>query len=495
MPDLRPLLAPDSVVIVGAAADDSLRGRLTKQLVEHGYPGRVYPVTRSQKEVLGHQAYATVAEIPEAADLAVILVPAAHVVSTIEQCGARGIRAAVVISSGFAEEKTDAAAARDTALRDIAKRTGMVIAGPNSEGLVNPLRPLVATFSPVFHDHTVPLLPEGSRARPIAVTCQSGALTYAFLSRGRDRQLQLHLPDQRRQPDRARSPRLCRLGARRRWRRHLHVLSRRHSRSGTIPRRRRQGGPRRQADDRREGRALRRRPPRRRLAYRRAGACRIGRRRDLPPSRHHPRRGSRPHGRCRDRLRLLQAAAREPGRDHHRLRRQRGVDGRHSVGARSRTAGARRRHPAPADGDAAVLRVGAEPDRRDGAGDRRGRLRADGRAGAPVRADRHDPADQLAGQREPRQKDGRRAGADHRDAGQADPDGDLHDRDPGRDRDVGRRRHRLLHLDAELRPRDPCARSITAHSANASPAATPSRLRRRCNATRSRALCRCPARS
>ena len=96
MPDLRPLLAPDSVAIIGAAADDSLRGRLTKQLVEHAYPGCVYPVTRSQKEVLGHQAYATVAEIPEAADLAVILVPAAHVVSTIEQCGARGIKAAVV---------------------------------------------------------------------------------------------------------------------------------------------------------------------------------------------------------------------------------------------------------------------------------------------------------------------------------------------------------------------------------------------------------------
>src|SRR3954464_14768149 len=190
MPDLRPLLAPDSVVIVGAAADDSLRGRLTKQLVEHGYPGRVYPVTRSQKEVLGYPAYATVAEIPEPADLAVILVPAAHVVSTIEQCGARGIKAAVVISSGFGEEKSDAAAARDTALRDIARRTGMVIAGPNSEGLVNPLRPLVATFSPVFHDHPVPLLPEGSRAKPIAVSCQSGALTYAFLSRGRDRQLQ-----------------------------------------------------------------------------------------------------------------------------------------------------------------------------------------------------------------------------------------------------------------------------------------------------------------
>src|SRR5579862_7043918 len=189
MPDLRPLLSPESVAIVGAAGDDSLRGRLTKQLIEHGYDGRLYPVTRSQKEVLGHKAYATIADIPEAADLAVILVPAAHVVSAIEQCGARGIPAAAIISSGFAEEKSTAAAGRDAALAAIARRTGMVIAGPNCEGLVNPLRPLVATFSPVFHDHTVPLLPAGSRAKPIAVSCQSGALTFAFLSRGRDRQL------------------------------------------------------------------------------------------------------------------------------------------------------------------------------------------------------------------------------------------------------------------------------------------------------------------
>src|SRR6266851_422257 len=189
MPDLRPLLSPDSVVIVGAAGDDSLRGRLTKQLIEHGYDGRLYPVTRSQTEVLGHRAYAAIADIPEAADLAVILVPAAHVVSAIAQCAARGIPAAAIISSGFAEEKSEAAAARDADLRAIAERTGMVIAGPNCEGLVNPLRPLVATFSPVFHDPKQPLLPEGSRARPIAVSCQSGALTFAFLSRGRDRQL------------------------------------------------------------------------------------------------------------------------------------------------------------------------------------------------------------------------------------------------------------------------------------------------------------------
>jgi acyl-CoA synthetase (NDP forming) len=182
-------MSPDSIAIIGAAADHSLRGRLTHQLVEHGFDGRVYPVTRSQSEVLGHKAYTTIADLPEAPELAIILVPAAYVISTIEQCGARGIKAAVVISSGFGEEKTDEAAQRDAELRAIADRTGMVIAGPNSEGLVNPLRPLVATFSPVFHDPEQPLLPKGSRAKQIAVSCQSGALTFAFLSRGRDRQL------------------------------------------------------------------------------------------------------------------------------------------------------------------------------------------------------------------------------------------------------------------------------------------------------------------
>jgi acyl-CoA synthetase (NDP forming) len=190
MPDLRPLLSPKSIAIVGAASDESIRGRLTKQLIGHGFDGPIYPVTRSQSEILGHKAYRSVADLPEPVDLAVIVVPAAHVTSTIEQCGARGIPAAVIISSGFGEEKSEEAAQRDAELRALAARLDMAICGPNSEGLVNPLRPLVATFSPVFHDFSKPLLPEGSKAKPIAVSCQSGALTFSFLSRGQPRQLQ-----------------------------------------------------------------------------------------------------------------------------------------------------------------------------------------------------------------------------------------------------------------------------------------------------------------
>jgi acetate---CoA ligase (ADP-forming) len=190
MPDLRPLLSPDSVAVIGASADtESLRGRLTRALIGHGYDGRVYPVTRSQDEVLGLKAYPSAAALPEAADLAVILVPAAHVVETLARCGERGIRAAVVISSGFAEESNEAARARDGQLRAVAERFGMVVCGPNSEGIVNPLKPLVATFSPVFHDPSRSFPPVVGEPRPIAVSCQSGALTFSFLSRGRDRQL------------------------------------------------------------------------------------------------------------------------------------------------------------------------------------------------------------------------------------------------------------------------------------------------------------------
>src|SRR5207245_9721200 len=123
MPELRRLISPDSVAVLGASGDtESLRGRLTHALIGHGYDGRVFPVTRSQSEVLGLRAYPSVAALPEPVDLAVILVPAAHVVETLEQCGNHGVRAAVVISSGFAEESNEAARARDIELGRIAER-------------------------------------------------------------------------------------------------------------------------------------------------------------------------------------------------------------------------------------------------------------------------------------------------------------------------------------------------------------------------------------
>lgn len=190
MPDLRPLFSPNSIAIVGASADaGSLRGRLTRIAIEHGYEGRLFLVSRRESEVLGEKTYPRVAALPQPVDLAILLVPAAHVTETLEECGRLGMRAAVVISSGFAEEKGEAAEKRDKELREIARRYDLLLCGPNSEGIVNPFLPLVATFSPVFHDPSAPLLPQIRKSRTIAVSCQSGALTFAFLSRGRARGL------------------------------------------------------------------------------------------------------------------------------------------------------------------------------------------------------------------------------------------------------------------------------------------------------------------
>jgi len=157
-------LSPDSVAIIGAAADDSLRGRLTHQLIEHGFDGRIYPLTRSQKEVLGHKAYASVADIPEAADLAVIL--CRRRMSSRRSSNARRAHLGGGGDQlGFARRRARRRRRATSRCGRSPDGTGMVIAGPNSEGLVNPLRPLVATFSPVFHDPKQPLSPERSKAK------------------------------------------------------------------------------------------------------------------------------------------------------------------------------------------------------------------------------------------------------------------------------------------------------------------------------------------
>ena len=162
MPDLRPLFSPDSVAIIGASADThTLRGRLTEFLIAHGYPGRIYPVTRSQPEVFGLRSLCDRRRSARGGrsrgrrGAGGVCGPARST-----NAARSGVRAAVIISSGFAEERGEAAQARDDALRHVIERYGIVVCGPNSEGIVNPLKPLVATFSPVFHDPKQSLLPD-----------------------------------------------------------------------------------------------------------------------------------------------------------------------------------------------------------------------------------------------------------------------------------------------------------------------------------------------
>lgn len=191
MPDISKLLSAESVAVVGASPDATrLRGILFDVICRPGYDGRIYPVTPSHEEIAGHTCYATVDDLPEVVDLAVLLVPAEVVVAELERCGKAGIGAAAIIASGFAEQTGDEGEAMQRALADVIAQYDMAVTGPNSLGFVNLARSFLPTFSPAIARPAAPLLPEwhGEGGR-VAIIAQSGAIGFGMFDRGRLREI------------------------------------------------------------------------------------------------------------------------------------------------------------------------------------------------------------------------------------------------------------------------------------------------------------------
>jgi len=135
--DLDALLRPRSVAVVGASSDPSKRGhQVVPALREAGYGGDLYLVNPKGGEILGLPVAPSVAELPSAADLALVCTPAPTVPGILEACAERGIRGAVVLATGFGEAGADGAAL-ETRLREVARRTGVRVIGPNTSGILN----------------------------------------------------------------------------------------------------------------------------------------------------------------------------------------------------------------------------------------------------------------------------------------------------------------------------------------------------------------------
>jgi acyl-CoA synthetase (NDP forming) len=99
--DLDPLFNPRSVAVVGATSNWNKWGFSTFSSALNGFKGPVYPVNNRENEVLGHKAFARVSDIPDPVDLVIIVVPSTRVASVMEDCVAKGVKAAVIISAGF----------------------------------------------------------------------------------------------------------------------------------------------------------------------------------------------------------------------------------------------------------------------------------------------------------------------------------------------------------------------------------------------------------
>ena len=149
---LDALLRPASVAVIGASNDPTrIGGRPIRYLREAGFAGRVYPVNPKHAAVQGLAAFPHVSDVPEAVDLAIVAVPAPSVVDTVEACAARGVRAAVIYSAGFAEMGAEGRRLQRR-LSDIAAETGLRIVGPNCLGVYNSELGFFATFSTTLED-------------------------------------------------------------------------------------------------------------------------------------------------------------------------------------------------------------------------------------------------------------------------------------------------------------------------------------------------------
>jgi acyl-CoA synthetase (NDP forming) len=191
VPDIGKLLWPKSVAVVGASSDTSgLRGRILEVIRSHPFAGQIYPVSRSATEVQGLKAYPSVTALPQPVDLAILIVPAEYVPAEIERCGRAGVKAAVILSSGFAEELGETGARLQREIAATAQRYDMAVSGPNTEGFANIAAALCATFSPAMDKNAGPLKPVRGLGRgQVSVVSQSGGLGFAFFDRARSRNL------------------------------------------------------------------------------------------------------------------------------------------------------------------------------------------------------------------------------------------------------------------------------------------------------------------
>ncbi len=167
---LDAIFRPNSIAIIGASSTQGKVGYvLARNLLKSGYNGDVFLINIGGGSILGHKAYISIKDVPSVVELAVIAIPSNYVLSTVEECGEKGVKALIIISAGFKEIGPEGAKL-ESRLVEIAKKYGMIIQGPNCLGAINTHVPYDLSFA-----STLPK--KGS----IGFITQSGALGTAVL--------------------------------------------------------------------------------------------------------------------------------------------------------------------------------------------------------------------------------------------------------------------------------------------------------------------------
>ncbi len=181
---LDSFFAPSSIALIGASRDlEKIPGRLLSMLRKNQYPGKLYPINPNYGDIDGLECYPSIADVGQPIDLAVVIIPAKAVLGALEQCVAAGVKNAVIISSGFAEEGGDSAAMQ-AQIASLARSSGMRISGPNAEGFLSEVQKVAATFSPTV-DVKPGHVPLVATSRRIGIVAQSGGIGFAIKHRAK----------------------------------------------------------------------------------------------------------------------------------------------------------------------------------------------------------------------------------------------------------------------------------------------------------------------
>jgi acyl-CoA synthetase (NDP forming) len=168
------LFRPRSVAIIGASSDPNRIGGRPVRFSKYAFKGALLPVNPNQTEIQGLPAYPSIKDAPVAVDQAIVAVPAKAAMQAVDDCIAKGVKAIVMFSSGFAETGAEGRAAQAELARRCAAG-GVKLLGPNSLGMFNVEAGLYSTFSGYFD----PLWP---RSGPVGIVSQSGAFGTYFLA-------------------------------------------------------------------------------------------------------------------------------------------------------------------------------------------------------------------------------------------------------------------------------------------------------------------------
>lgn len=164
-------LRPQSVAVIGVSATPGSAGRnAVNNLIASGFSGEIHMVSRNPVEIEGRTAVQSLQDLPDGVDLAILAVPAAAILETVEGCAAKGFGVAIIFASGFAELGEEGEAAQD-ALVAAANKGGMGLIGPNCLGYRNYVRPMYVGFGGGM---TPTLSPDGGKA--VAILTQSGGM-------------------------------------------------------------------------------------------------------------------------------------------------------------------------------------------------------------------------------------------------------------------------------------------------------------------------------